>query len=56
MYSTIRHRDGLHPIYPLAMHYKWVVDLVTMRVGVWQIRYIVLAREDLTSQVECQAL
>ena len=56
MYSIIQHQDGLHPTYPLAMHYKWVVDFVTMPVGVWQMRYIVLAREDQTNQVEGQAL
>ena len=33
MYSNVRHRDGLHPTYPLAMHYKWVLDLVTMPLG-----------------------
>ena len=52
----MRHRDGLRPTYPLALHYKWVVDLITMPVGVWQMRYIVLAREDLSNQVEGQAL
>ena len=56
MYSNVRHRDGLHPTYPLAMHYKWVVDLVTMPLGLWQMRYLVLAREDLTNQVEGRAL
>ncbi|KAL3696508.1 hypothetical protein R1sor_010584 [Riccia sorocarpa] len=35
MYSNVRHRDGLHPTYPLAIHFKWVVDLVTMPVGLW---------------------
>ena len=56
MHSTVRHRDGLHPTYPLVMHFKWVVDLVTMPVGLWRMRYIVLAREDLTNQVEGRAL
>ena len=56
MYSNVRHRDGLQPTYPLAMHYKWVVDLVTMPLGLWQMRYLVLAREDLTNQVEGRAL
>jgi len=31
--QNIRHRDGLHPTYPLANHYKWVVDLVAMPMG-----------------------
>ncbi|MCO5601145.1 hypothetical protein L7F22_055264 [Adiantum nelumboides] len=43
MYSNVRHRDGLHPTYPLAMHYKWVVDIVTMPLGLWQMRKRVLA-------------
>ena len=55
-YSIVRHRDGLHPTYPLALHYKWVVDLITMPMGVWQVCYIVLTREDLSSQVEGRAL
>ena len=33
----------------------WVVDLVTMSMGVGQMRYLVLAREDLTNQVEGRA-
>ena len=56
MYSNIRHRDGLQPTYSLSLHYKWVVDIVMMPVGVWQMRYLVLAREDLTNQVEGRAL
>ena len=56
MYSNIRHRDGLQPTYSLSLHYKWVVDIVMMLVGVWQMRYLVLAREDLTNQVEGRAL
>lgn len=45
IYSNVRYHDGLQPTYPLAMHYKWVVDLVTMPLGLWQMRYIVLAKE-----------
>jgi hypothetical protein len=56
MYSNIRHRDGLHPTYPLTIHFKWVVDLVIMPIGLWQMRYLVLAREDLSNQVEGRAL
>jgi len=56
MYSNVRHHDGLHPTYPLSMHYKWVVDLVTMPLGLWQMRYLVLAQEDLTNQVKGRAL
>ena len=56
IYSNIRHRDGLHPTYPLAIHYKWVVDLVAMPMGLGQKKYLVLAREDLSNQVEGRAL
>ena len=56
MFSSVRHRDELHPTYPLCLHYKWVVDLITMPLGLWQMRYIVLAREDLSNQVEGRAL
>ena len=56
MYSNVRHRDGLQPTYPPAMHYKWVVDLVTMPLGIWQMQYVALAREDLINQVEVCAL
>ncbi|KAL3692893.1 hypothetical protein R1sor_006544 [Riccia sorocarpa] len=56
MYSNIRHRDGLRPTYPPAIHFKWVVDLVTMPIGIWGMRYLALAREDLSNQVEGRAL
>ena len=36
MYSNYRHRDRLQPTYSLSLHYKWVVDIVMMHVGVWQ--------------------
>jgi transposase InsO family protein len=56
MHSMVRHRDELHPTYPPTVHFKWTVDLVTMPLGVRQMRYLVLAREDLTNQVEGRAL
>ena len=30
MHFVVRHRDELHPIYPPTVHFKWMVDLVTM--------------------------
>ena len=45
-----------HPTYPSAIHFKWMVDLVTMSMGVGQMRYMVFVWEDLMSQVEGQAL
>jgi hypothetical protein len=56
IYSNVRQRDELHPTYPLAMDYKWMVDIVTMPMGRSQMKYLVLAREDLTNQVEARAL
>ena len=56
MHSIVQHRDELHQTYPLAMHFKWMVDLVTLPMGEGQKWYLVLAREDLTSQVEGRAL
>jgi hypothetical protein len=52
MHSMVRHRDELHPNYPPTVHFKWMVDLVTMALGVGQMWYLVLAREDLKNQVE----
>ena len=50
LHSTIRHRDELHSTNPRTINFKWMVDFVTM------MRYLVLAREDLTNQVEGRAL
>jgi hypothetical protein len=47
MHSMVRHRDELHPTYPPTVHFKWMVDLVTMPLGVGQMRHLVLAPEDL---------
>ena len=52
LHSRIQHRDELHPTYPPTIHFKWMVDLVTMLMGVGQMRYLELMREDLTNQVE----
>ena len=38
------------------MHYKWLVDIVVMLMGLGQMRYLVLPREDLTNQVEGREL
>ncbi|KAL3695983.1 hypothetical protein R1sor_010059 [Riccia sorocarpa] len=54
--SKIRHRDCLQPTYPLSMHFQWVFDLVIMPKGLWGIRYLVLAREELSNFVEGRAL
>ena len=51
VHSVVRHRDELHPTYPPTVHFKWMVDLVTMPMGVGQMRYLVLEREDLMNQV-----
>ena len=56
IHSRIRHHDKLHPTYPLTIHFKWMVELMKIPMGVGQIRYLVLARESLTNQVEGRAL
>ena len=56
VYSNIRHKDELHPTYPLTMHFKWVVDLIAMPMEVGQKKYLVLARENLSNQLEGRAL
>ena len=36
IHSEIRYRDELHPTYPPTVHFKWMVDLVKMPMGVGQ--------------------
>ncbi|KAL3694555.1 hypothetical protein R1sor_008206 [Riccia sorocarpa] len=55
-YSKVRYRDGLVPTYPPSIHFRWVLDLVMMPPGLWGMRYLVLAREDLSNFVEGRAL
>ncbi|KAL3702114.1 hypothetical protein R1sor_020136 [Riccia sorocarpa] len=55
-YSKVRHRDGLVPTFPPSIHFRWVLDLVMMPLGLWGMRYLVLAREDLSNFVEGRAL
>ncbi|KAL3682085.1 hypothetical protein R1sor_000107 [Riccia sorocarpa] len=55
-YSKVRHRDGLIPTFPPSIHFRWVLDLVMMPPGLWGMRYLVLAREDLSNFVEGRAL
>ena len=52
MYSDYRVRDELHPPYSPVLHYKWMLDIVHMPSGQNQIKYLVLAREDFSNQVE----
>ena len=56
MYSGIRHRDELHPTFSPTINLKWMVDIVSMPTGIGQRKYLVLAREDLSNQVEGRAL
>jgi transposase InsO family protein len=55
-YSKVRFRDGLNPTSPLSLHFQWAVDVVHMPLGVRGAKYLVLAREDLSSYVEGRAL
>jgi hypothetical protein len=54
--SKIHYRDELHPTYPLAIHFQWVIDLVAIPLGLWGMKYLVLAREELSNFVEGRAL
>jgi hypothetical protein len=54
--SKIRHRDELHPTYPIAIHFQWMIDLVAMPLAIWGMKYLVLAREELSNFVEGRAL
>ena len=56
MYSDYRVRDELHPTYSPVLHYKWMVDIVHMPSRRNQMKYLVLAREDLSNQVEGRPL
>ena len=53
--SKIRHRDELHPTYPPSIHFRWMIDLVAMPSGIWSMKYLVLAREELSNFVEGRA-
>ncbi|KAL3696746.1 hypothetical protein R1sor_010822 [Riccia sorocarpa] len=55
-YSKVRYRDGLVPTFPPSIHFRWVLDLVMMPLGLWGLKYLVLAREDLSNYVEGRAL
>ena len=52
MYSRTQHRDELYPTFSPTINFKWMVDIVAMPTGVGQRKYLVLAREDLSNQVE----
>ena len=52
IYSGVEHRDELYP----TINFKWMVNIVAMPPGIGQNKYLVLAREDLTNQVEGRAL
>ena len=54
--SKVCYRDELHPTYPLAIHFQWVIDLVAMPLELWDMKYLVLAREELSKFVEGRAL
>ncbi|KAL3676446.1 hypothetical protein R1sor_026394 [Riccia sorocarpa] len=55
-YSKVRYRDVLVPTFPPSIHFRWVLDLVMMPPGLWGLKYLVLAREDLSNYVEGRAL
>ena len=51
-YSRVWYQDELHLTFSPTIHFKWMVDIVAMPTGVGQRKYLVLAREDLSNQVE----
>ena len=54
--SKVRYRDELNSTYPLAIYFQWVIDLFAMPLGLWGMKYLVLAREELSNFVEGRAL
>ena len=56
IYFGVRHRDELHLTFSPTINFKWMVDIVAMPTEIGQKKYLVLAREDLTNQVEGRAL
>ena len=54
--SNVKFRDELYPLYSSGVHYKWMIYFIVMPLGSRQKKYLVLAREDLTNQVEGHAL
>ena len=56
IYSGVRHQDELHPTFSPTINFKWMFDIVAMPTGIEQKKYLVLPQEDLTNQVEGQAL
>ena len=55
-YSKVKHRDELCPTYPLSLHFQWSIDIVYMPRGLRGLRFLVLAREELSSYLEGRAL
>ncbi|CAM6094421.1 unnamed protein product [Calypogeia fissa] len=55
-YSKIQHRDELRPTHPLSLHFQLGLDIVHMPRGARGAKYLILAREDLSSYVEGRAL
>ena len=56
IYFGARQQDELHPTFSPKINFKWMVDIVAMPTGIGQKKYLVLAQEDLTNQVEGRAL
>ena len=56
LFSTVGEREELHPTYPIGIHFRWSLDIVHMPPGKWGMKYLVLARDDLTNFVEGRCL
>ena len=46
-HSNMRRSDGIHPTYTLEIHYKWVIDIVAVPMGLWHVKHLIHRREDL---------
>lgn len=44
---TMKFEDILHLIYPLAIHFQLMINLVAMPLELWSIKYIFLAKKSI---------
>ena len=50
--SKVCYINELHPTYPLAMHFQWVINLVAIPSRMWDMKYLILAKKKLSNFVE----
>ena len=54
--SKIQHRNSLRSTYFLSIYFQWILDLVIMPYDLWDMRYLVLAQEELSNFLEGKAI